>query len=102
MNEDVYVGPNVMKMYTIPYAHYTTIGTIIGLVVGLVISLLFLTDQKIYPKLLTPFVRKLMYPEHTAISNDYDMIPINPRFWVVYDEYINYRMKHPYNISIFL
>lgn len=70
MNEDVYVSPNVQKIFTISYAHYTTIGTVIGIVVGLAISLLFPTDQKIDPKLLTPFVRKFMYPDRMANSNE--------------------------------
>lgn len=66
MNEDVYVMPNVWKIYTVSYMHYSTIGTIIGITVGLAISLLFPTDQDIDPKLLTPFVRKLMYPDYKA------------------------------------
>lgn len=64
MNEDIYVSPDVPKMYTISYMHYSTIGTIIGISVGLIVSILFPTEQNIDPKLLTPFVRK-MYLKHT-------------------------------------
>lgn len=64
MNEDVYVSPNVWKIYTISYQHYSTIGTLIGITVGLFVSLMFPTKQNVDPKLLTPFVRELMYPKH--------------------------------------
>lgn len=64
MNEDVYVSPNVWKIYTVSYQHYSTIGTIIGITVGLIVSLMFPTKQNVDPKLLAPFVRKLMYPEN--------------------------------------
>lgn len=65
MNDDVYVSPNVSKIYTISYTHYTTIGTIVGLVVGLIVSLLFPTDKNVDPKLLTPFVRKMYLKYNT-------------------------------------
>lgn len=64
MNEDVYVSPNVWKIYTVSYMHYSTIGTVIGIVVGLAVSLLFPTGQSVDPKLLTSFIRKLMYPKY--------------------------------------
>lgn len=61
MNEDVYVSPNVWKIYTISYMHYNTVGTLVGIVVGLLVSYLFPTDQKVDLKLLTPCIRKFMY-----------------------------------------
>lgn len=64
MNDDVYVSPNVWKIYTVSYMHYSTIGIIVGIVVGLSVSLLFPTGQTVDPKLLTPFIRKLMYPNY--------------------------------------
>lgn len=72
MNEDVYVSPDVWKIYTVSYMHYSTIGTLVGLVVGLVVSWLFPSDQKIDPKLLTPCIRKIMYPDYknTKILNE--------------------------------
>lgn len=58
MNDDVYVSPNVSKIFTVSYMHYNTIGTVIGIAVGLVVSWLFPTDQNIDPKLLAPCIRK--------------------------------------------
>lgn len=66
MNEDVYASPNTWKIFTVSYMHYPTIGTFVGIAVGLVVSLLFPTDQNIDPKLLTPCIRKLMYPKYTT------------------------------------
>lgn len=68
MNEDVYVSPNVWKIYTVSYLHYSTIGTLVGIMVGLAVSLLFPTDEPVDAKLLTPFVRNLMYPEYMIRS----------------------------------
>lgn len=68
MNEDVYVSPNVWKIFTISYMHYCTIGTVVGIVVGLAVSYLFPTNQNIDPKLLTPFVRRLNYHNNRAKS----------------------------------
>lgn len=58
MNDDVYVGPNVWKIFTVSYMHYNTIGTVVGIAVGLVVSWLFPKDQNIDPKLLAPCIRK--------------------------------------------
>lgn len=69
MNEDVYVSPNVWKIYTISYQHYSTIGTLIGIAVGLIVSLLFPMKQNIDPKLLTPFIRSFIPPESMDKSN---------------------------------
>lgn len=69
MNEDVYVGPDVLKIYAVSYLHYSTIGTVVGIAVGLIVSLLLPSDQEIDPKLLTPFVRRLMYPGYVAKAN---------------------------------
>lgn len=66
MNEDIYVSPNVNKMFTVSYMHYNTIGTVVALIVGIVVSLVFPTEQKIDPKLLTPCIRKFMYLENTT------------------------------------
>lgn len=64
MNKDVYVSPNVWKIYTISYMYYTSLGTIIGIAVGLAVSLIFPQEQDIDPKLLTPFIRNFMYPKY--------------------------------------
>lgn len=78
MNEDVYVAPNVWKIYTISYVHYNTIGTIVGIAVGLIVSFLFPVDQNIHPKLLTPFIRKLMYPNFDSNRTTTDIyIPVS-------------------------
>ncbi|VVC39884.1 Sodium/solute symporter [Cinara cedri] len=69
MNEDVYVSPNVWKMYTVSYLHYNTIGIVVGIFVGLAVSLLFPVDQNIDPKLLTPCIRNLVYPKYMMTSN---------------------------------
>lgn len=70
MNDDVYVSPNVWKIYTVSYLHYTTIGTIVGIVVGLVVSFLFPTDEHVNLRLLSPCIRKFMYPEFvTTMEN---------------------------------
>lgn len=83
MNEDVYVSPNVMKIYTVSYMHYTTVGCLVGMAVGLVVSLLFPTDEQIDPKLLTPCVRRFVYPDYmvgsknsngTAKADDYTLV----------------------------
>lgn len=66
MNDDLYVSPNVWKIYTVSYMHYNTIGTIIGIAVGLAVSFLFPVDQNIHPKLLTPFIRKFMHPNFSS------------------------------------
>ncbi|CAH1726372.1 unnamed protein product [Aphis gossypii] len=65
LNEDVYAGPDVLTIYTISYMHYSTIGTLVGIAVGLAVSLLFPEEeQDVDPKLLTPFIRKLVYPKY--------------------------------------
>lgn len=64
LNEDVYVSPKVWTIYTVSYMHYSTIGTFVGIVVGLVVSWLFPSDQETDPKLLTPCIRKLIYPDY--------------------------------------
>lgn len=69
MNEDVYVSPNVWKIFTVSYMHYNTIGTVVGLVVGLIVSLLFPTEQNIDPKLLTPLVLKFINHKKKTKSN---------------------------------
>uniref|UniRef100_A0A2S2Q026 Sodium-coupled monocarboxylate transporter 2 n=1 Tax=Sipha flava TaxID=143950 RepID=A0A2S2Q026_9HEMI len=66
MNADVYVNPNVNKIFTLSYMHYNTIGTIIALVVGIVVSLMFPTEQNIDPKLLAPCIRKCMYLKNST------------------------------------
>lgn len=66
MNEDVYVGPNVWKIYTVSYMYYNALGCFIGIAVGLVVSMLFPQKQDIDPKLLTPFIRKFIYPKYIA------------------------------------
>lgn len=66
MNEDVYVSPNVWKIYTVSYMYYTLIGTLTGIAFGLVVSLLFPQEKDVDPKLLTPFIRKFMYPKYLA------------------------------------
>lgn len=69
MNEDIYVSPNVWKIYTVSYQHYSTIGTLVGIAVGLIVSLLFPTKQNIDPKLLTPFIQRFMYPKYMDKTN---------------------------------
>lgn len=64
MNDDVYVNPNLPKIYTLSFMHYSTVGTLIGIAVGILVSLLFPVEQNIDPKLLTPCVRKFMYPKY--------------------------------------
>lgn len=66
LNEDVYASESVWKIYTVSYMHYSTIGTLVGIAVGLVVSLLFPTEQKLDPSLITPFIRKFMYPSDTT------------------------------------
>lgn len=68
MNDDVYVNPNTPKIYTLSFLHYSTVGTLIGIAVGILVSLLFPVEQNTDPKLLTPFVRKFMYPKYMANS----------------------------------
>ncbi|VVC39887.1 Sodium/solute symporter [Cinara cedri] len=70
MNDDVYVSPNVLKIFTVSYLHYNTVGTIIGIVVGLVVSVLFPMDQNIDPKLITPCVRKFLYPKYAVAKGN--------------------------------
>jgi len=70
LNEDVYADPNLWKIYTISYFHYSTLGTIVGIAVGLAVSLLFPLDQEIDPKLLTPFVRHFMFPGYVAKAKE--------------------------------
>lgn len=65
INEDVYASPDVWSIFTVSYQHYSTIGFLIGIVVGLAVSVLFPTDQKVDPRLLTPCVRNLVYPKYT-------------------------------------
>lgn len=60
MNEDVYVSPNVQKMFTLSYMYFGTIGAIVGVAVGIIVSLVFPSTQNIDPQLLTPCVRKYM------------------------------------------
>lgn len=69
MNEDVYLSENVLKIYTVSYQHYSTIGTLVGVAVGLIVSLLFPTEQDIDPKLFTPIIRRLMYPKYIDKPN---------------------------------
>lgn len=69
LNEDVYASENIWEIYTISYMHYSTIGTLVGIAVGLIISLLSPMEQKLDPKLVTPFIRKLMYSSHTTTEN---------------------------------
>ncbi|VVC39883.1 Sodium/solute symporter [Cinara cedri] len=69
INEDVYASPNVWKIYTVSYMHYSTIGTVVGIAIGLLVSLLFPVDQNIDPKLLTPCIRKLMCSEYKNKQN---------------------------------
>jgi len=66
MNEDVYVSPNVWEIYTVSYLHYSTIGTLVGVAVGLAVSLLFPTDEPVDAKLLTPSIRRFVYPEYMS------------------------------------
>lgn len=66
LNEDVYASPNVWKMYTVSYMHYSTIGTLVGIATGLAVSLLFPTDEKVDPRLLTPCIRNFVYPKYMA------------------------------------
>lgn len=66
INEDVYASSNVWKIYTLSYMHYNSIGLILGIVIGLVVSMLFPTDQKVDPKLLSPCIRNLVYPDYKA------------------------------------
>lgn len=61
MNEDVYAAPDVWKVYTVSYMHYSTIGTAVGVAVGLAVSLLSPVRQEVDPRLLAPFVRRLVY-----------------------------------------
>jgi hypothetical protein len=71
MNDDVYVSPNVWKMFTVSYMHYNTIGTGIGIVVGLIVSWLFPIDQNIDPKLLAPCMRKKITKQSTKMVEIY-------------------------------
>lgn len=64
MNDDVYVSPNVLKVYTVSYLHYTTIGTVVGIIIGLVVSFLFPTTKCVDRKLSSPSTWKFMYPDH--------------------------------------
>lgn len=70
MNDDVYVSPNVMKIYTVSFMHYTTVGSVVGVAIGLIVSLLFPTDEEVDPKLLTPCVRRFMYPDYMIRSKN--------------------------------
>lgn len=65
----MYASPNVWKIYTVSYMHYSTIGTVVGIGIGLLVSLLFPTDQDIDPRLLTPCIRKLAYPDYAGKKN---------------------------------
>ncbi|XP_001948596.2 sodium-coupled monocarboxylate transporter 1 [Acyrthosiphon pisum] len=64
LNEDVYASPNVWKIYTVSYMHYSTIGTLVGIAVGLAVSLMFPTDENVDPRLLTPCIRNFVYPKY--------------------------------------
>lgn len=66
MNEDVYVGPSVWKLFTVSYLHNYTIGTFVGILVGVAVSLAFPTQQNVDPKLLSPCIRFLMGPKRKA------------------------------------
>ncbi|XP_050435700.1 sodium-coupled monocarboxylate transporter 1-like [Adelges cooleyi] len=66
MNDDVYVSPDVPKIYTLCYNHYSTLGMLIGLAVGLAVSLIFPTEQDYDPKLLTPCIRNFVFTKYTA------------------------------------
>lgn len=70
MNEDLYVSPNVWKIYAVSYLHFNIIGTLIGIAVGLAVSILFPMEQNIDAKLLSPFVRKFLNPKYTMNSNE--------------------------------
>lgn len=69
INDDVYASPNVWKIYTVSYMHYSTVGTLVGIAAGLVVSLLFPTDEEVDPKLLTPCIRKFMHPTFMTEKN---------------------------------
>ncbi|XP_050436170.1 sodium-coupled monocarboxylate transporter 1-like isoform X1 [Adelges cooleyi] len=66
MNDDVYVSPDVRKIFTLSYNHYSTLGTLIGVAVGLAVSLIFPTEQDYDPKLLTPCIRNFVFPKYMA------------------------------------
>ncbi|XP_050537051.1 sodium-coupled monocarboxylate transporter 2-like isoform X2 [Daktulosphaira vitifoliae] len=85
LNHDVYVAPDVWKIFTLSYMHYSTVGTLIGISVGLIVSLIFPKEQHIEPNLLTPFVRRIVYPNHKnqimkpngVIVEEYNLVPQN-------------------------
>ncbi|XP_050533671.1 sodium-coupled monocarboxylate transporter 1-like [Daktulosphaira vitifoliae] len=85
LNNDVYAAPDVWKIFTISYMHFSTLGPLIGIVVGLIISIIFPSDQQVDPKLLTPFVRRIVYPNHQIQkdkfngikSDEYILVPQN-------------------------
>lgn len=82
MNNDVYVSPNVWKIYTVSYMHYSTIGFLVGMAVGLAVSLLFPTDQCVDPKLLAPWLRKLTHSKFLTntpqLNGTREMTPYQP------------------------
>lgn len=69
MNDEVYMSPNVWKIFAVSYMHYTTIGVFVCVAVGLIFSLLFPEDREVDPSLLTPCIRKLVRPNYTVGSN---------------------------------
>jgi len=82
MNKDVYVSPNVWKIYTVSYMHYSTIGFLVGMAVGLAVSLLFPTDQCVDPKLLAPWLRKSTHSKFVTDAPQFngtrEMTPYQP------------------------
>lgn len=74
MNEDVYVGPNVWKIYAISYMHYSTVGTLVGVAVGLVVSLFFSPDKRVDPKLLAPCIREYVRPKQPVLKTNLNII----------------------------
>lgn len=65
----MYASPNVWKIYTVSYMHYSTVGTLVGIAAGLVVSLLFPTDDEVDPRLLTPCIRKFTHPSFMTEKN---------------------------------
>lgn len=115
LNEHVYASPNVWKIYTVSYMHYSTVGTIVGIAVGLVVSLLFPTRQSVDPKLLAPFVRPFgtsddhkarsksqpKTEEYALVSQDTKLWPTPPRtLWFHFNVHNKpYRINSHYIIN---
>lgn len=81
MNQDVYVSPNVWKIYTISYMHYSTIGFLIGLAVGAIVSVLSSTRQNVDPRLLAPCIRKFLYTEYQENATSNGVENTGQRVW---------------------